>query len=143
EPRIAGPARGRARCRRHDAQRGHRRPRPQVPDDERAGDAPRGARDAPARPRVAFGHPACPRGDDRDPRRRRRRRRLGAAAAPEGGRRIGDPLAPDREDRPVTPPTNATATAPTAELTLRRIDLAATDETAVAARRALIRRGAV
>ena len=59
-------------------------------------------RGAPAGPRVAVGHPARPRGHDRDPLRRRRGRGLGPPAAAQGRRRIGHPRPADREDRPVT-----------------------------------------
>ena len=81
-------------------------------------------RGAPAGARVAVGHPARPRRDDRDPRRRRRRRGLGPAAAPQGGRRVGDPRPADREDRPVTA---HRPDRPRRRSILRRLDLAAAD----------------
>ncbi len=71
---------GRARRHRHDARLRHRGPRPQVPDDERAGGQARRARGPAARARVAVRDPARPRRDDRDPLRRRRGRGLGAPA---------------------------------------------------------------
>ena len=46
---VRDPARGRARRDRDDAGLRHRGARPQVPDDERAGRVPRGARGAPSR----------------------------------------------------------------------------------------------
>ena len=65
-------------------------------------DHARGARGSAARARVAVGHPARARRDDRDPRGGRRGRGLGPAAAPQGRRRVRDPRPADREDRPVT-----------------------------------------
>ena len=84
-------ARAGARRHRDDARLGDRRPRPQVPDDERPGDEADRARGPPPGPRVAVGHPARPRGDDRDPLGRRLGRGLGPPAAAQGRRRVGDP----------------------------------------------------
>ena len=53
-------------------------------------------------PRVAVGHPARPRGDDRDPLGRRLGRGLGPPAQAQGRRRVGDPRPADREDPAVT-----------------------------------------
>ena len=73
-------------------ERGHRRPRPQVPDDERA-----------RRPRSPSSRRSCPAlesptviplahaGHDRHPLGRRRGRGVGPAAAAQGGRRVGHP----------------------------------------------------
>ena len=62
DPRRQSDRRSRAgrgpRRHRHDAQRGHRRARSQVPDDERAGRAARRTPGAPARARIADRHPA-------------------------------------------------------------------------------------
>ena len=64
-------------------------------------------------PGVADGHPARPRGHDRDPLGRRGGRGLGPPASPEGRRRLGHPRAADREDRAVT----------ATRIGLRRLDL--------------------
>ena len=101
---VANPAAqieraGRAGRGRHDAERGHRRSRAEVPDDERPGGVPGRPPGAPAGPRIADGHPARPRGDDRDPLGRGRRRGVGPPAAPQGRRRVRDPGPADREDR--------------------------------------------
>ena len=94
---------------------------------------------AASRARVAVGHPAGARGDDRHPRGRDHGRRLGTPPAPQGSRRVGDPRPADREDRPMSPAGGAT------DIRLRRLDLRAAG--AAAARdpelTSLARRGAV